>query len=500
MVVSEKSMRLDAIPGLLFQGNKRDDDDEIEDVTEKAIEFEFLTMNDFPPLMHPQPSSKIIMVRPCYKVIYGQLLEYLRSDSPRYMGENLTVTGNPGIGKSRFYLYCIYRFIQDGTGGRQLVINFDGDYHLYDFEKAEFRELDMNGPDKEIIQNPNVLRLVEAKSTKLTGWQGISVLFASPGVPGLHQYQKTLNRRKFIMPVWSFRELEICNDKQDHPLSSEEFYTEFLLFDGIPRFVFGKDYRSDMRQAVYSDDVRDLFSFVKSKSPVRDKHYSHLLLKMCPTSESLQLDFYLDFLSDEIAVRLYNRFEESCHDQLVSFMIDNMNDPNTATVRGRFYEVFCHRRFGRGIQLTGRHLESIDEFKLDIADCVQVRYFSSLAEITELKAGEYEYFIPHSKSFGALDSFYWNGTNCFTCQMTISESHPISHAKLKDFIRWFRGLSSGEIFFVFVVPSRVAISFQKQQYITSSKTVMKRIASEILQISQYVVPLDEFEGAHIIQT
>jgi hypothetical protein len=88
MVVSEKSMRLDAIPGLLFQGNKRDDDDEIEDVKEKAIEFEFLTMNDFPPLMHPEPSSKIIMVRPCYKVIYGQLLEYLRSDSPRYMGEN----------------------------------------------------------------------------------------------------------------------------------------------------------------------------------------------------------------------------------------------------------------------------------------------------------------------------------------------------------------------------------------------------------------------------
>jgi len=197
----------------------------------------------------------------------------------------------------------------------------------------------MNGPDSEIIQNGDVLRLVEAESTKLTGWHGISILFASPGAPGLHQYQKTENREKFIMPTWSFRE---------SPLSSLDLHENFLLFDGIPRFVFGKHYISDVAEALCSKEVPELFGFVKSKSPVREKHYSHLLLKMCPTSESLEWDFYLDFLSEDIASKLFNQFEESCHNQLVRFMIDNMNDPNTATVRGRFYEGFLSSKIGQG--------------------------------------------------------------------------------------------------------------------------------------------------------
>jgi hypothetical protein len=231
--VSAKSMRQDSIPGLSLQEYKSNQDEEIEDDEEKDIDFEFLTMNDFPPLMHPQPSSKIIMVRPCYKVIYDQLLEYVMNESPRYLGENLTVTGNPGIGKSRFYLYCIYRFIQDGTNGRDLVINFGEEYHLYDFEAGEFCELQIPGCDNHFVQNRNVLRLVEAKSTKLTGWQGISILFSSPGVPGLHQYQKTLNRVKFIMPTWSFRELEILNEKTESPLSSlmVDFMRCFVIED-----------------------------------------------------------------------------------------------------------------------------------------------------------------------------------------------------------------------------------------------------------------------------
>jgi len=149
---------------------------------------------------------------------------------------------------------------------------------------------------------------------------------------------------------------------------------------------------------------------------------------------------------------------------------------------------------GKGIELKGKSLESGDDFKLDVADRVQVRYFSSLAEITELKFEERVYFVPKSKILGALDSFFWNGTDCFACQITISESHPISHAKLKEFIEWFHGLSSGVVSFLFVVPERVSSEFKEQPYLSAKKTVTQKISSAISKISQYVVVLNEFQG------
>jgi len=91
VVVSAKSMRLDSIPGLLSQEYKSNQDEEIEDDEEKDIDVEFLPMNDFPPLMHPHPSSKIIMVRPCYKVIYDQLLDFVKNESPQTLQSLVTL-------------------------------------------------------------------------------------------------------------------------------------------------------------------------------------------------------------------------------------------------------------------------------------------------------------------------------------------------------------------------------------------------------------------------
>ncbi|KAL3657158.1 hypothetical protein V7S43_017952 [Phytophthora oleae] len=99
-------------------------------------------------------------------------------------GANLVVTGNPGTGKSRFYLYCIFQLLLrrqkevKELAAFDLVLNFDDDFQLYDAETKEFIKL--NGKEvRELRKQHRVLRLIEGTSSKLTGWKGASILFAS---------------------------------------------------------------------------------------------------------------------------------------------------------------------------------------------------------------------------------------------------------------------------------------------------------------------------------
>ena len=82
-----------------------------------------------------------------------------------------------------------------------LVINFHKDYRRYDFTKRNFFTLNTHQLQK-YREDVSVLRLIEAKSDEFTGWSGVSVLFASPGVEGLREFTKG-NCFRLYMPIWT---------------------------------------------------------------------------------------------------------------------------------------------------------------------------------------------------------------------------------------------------------------------------------------------------------
>ncbi|KAF4034769.1 hypothetical protein GN244_ATG13220 [Phytophthora infestans] len=83
-------------------------------------------MRDLPSqLEHPKAEFRTILERDAYVVIFAQLMQYAKTcfelvptiasepDEKSKPGKdsNVAVTGNPGIGKSRFFLYCIFQLI-----------------------------------------------------------------------------------------------------------------------------------------------------------------------------------------------------------------------------------------------------------------------------------------------------------------------------------------------------------------------------------------------------
>ena len=60
-----------------------------------------------------------------------------------------------------------------------------------------------------------MVRLIEGRSTDLTGRRGVSVLFASPGLARDARNFAKVESRSFVLPVWSLAELQAYNGLLD---------------------------------------------------------------------------------------------------------------------------------------------------------------------------------------------------------------------------------------------------------------------------------------------
>ncbi|POM67835.1 Crinkler (CRN) family protein, partial [Phytophthora palmivora] len=383
----------------------------------------FFEMRDFPPLAHKKIEYKVIMERKAYRVIFTELMKEVQSSfeyvEPGKVSEpgkdsNLIVTGNPGIGKSRFYLYCIFQLI---LGEREdvkkllpyeLVLNYGSDFRKYDAERKEFVELD--GEEVVSLQTQRrVLRLVEATSTQLVGWSGVSILFASPGVKGIKDFAKCTTH---------------CLQ-----LAEDDLVSRYDIFGGIPRFVFTRasnvNVKNTLVEAVNSFSAMDIISYARSNHSVKEENYSDRVLKMVPTRTDFRADYHLDFLSKHIAELVVGKVHGESLDKISEFAITHDNDDSgiTSVVRGKIYEMLCHKWFSLP-QQKELHFRSLCSTTLDdltIPQEMQTVRFTALDKL-QLAQG-WTYYRPTSKTFGALDAFISDGNKCYGLQMTDNAAH-----------------------------------------------------------------------------
>lgn len=123
--------------------------------------------------------------------------------------------GNPGIEKSHFCLYCVFHNIfqhQDVLRNFppfELEINCVNTYFQYHAggkQLVRLNELEVDA----LIDIPRVIRLIKATSSTLLGWNGVSILFACPGVGDMGKYERRVSV-SCILSVWNLEELLITN-------------------------------------------------------------------------------------------------------------------------------------------------------------------------------------------------------------------------------------------------------------------------------------------------
>ncbi|TMW56464.1 hypothetical protein Poli38472_006474 [Pythium oligandrum] len=274
------------------------------DHSEAPHETTYFDMAGFPPMIHEAPQNTRIMERKSYCVIFEGMLEHVTRCLTRKVSGNVIVTGNPGIGKSHFYLYCIFRLItrQQDMVKRlpefQLLLNCKDEYHLYDDVRKDFTSLSLaDVKEQGLSSSRSVVRLINGNSDHFKPWSGVNVLFSSPGEADVKDLEKD-NPRLFIMPLWTFHEVKEYNtllkDGCDGlALTDSELEEGFTVFGGIPRSIFSLDPESERRkleEIIVSCDAGDVVEYVKSNYSVRQSHFSERLLQMVPTPPHIERD------------------------------------------------------------------------------------------------------------------------------------------------------------------------------------------------------------------
>ncbi|KAF0737795.1 hypothetical protein Ae201684P_004609 [Aphanomyces euteiches] len=309
-----------------------------ESMTSGSDMRDFQTFDMHFPVLMGHSGEASVFVRPCYEELFKLLLKDI-DERNRSVG----ITGNPGIGKSLFYAYCVFRLTQEPIDGRTLIVNCDGKYAVY-------------GPDgfryittiEELLMyqdNENVIRLIDGRSTHLFTWVGVSILFTSPG----YAHYKTFLKPtcvEYVMPPWT--EQELCIAAQFAGITNEEINNRFQVFGGIARYAFSKEVDGHFKcatQAYSNVNALQIINVVRGREEVNEKMYPHRLLHMFPQhSESRACrGFYVTFGSNYNAEKVYDKLMNDSMDQLTAFMVANAEDTNSSSFCGKLFEIFCHR-------------------------------------------------------------------------------------------------------------------------------------------------------------
>jgi len=291
-----------------------------------------------------------LYVRKCYHDLFEILIEQ----------RTTLIIGTPGIGKSWFLLYVMWRLQQSpvrpvivweprrSRGMRYLLKGgcaYRGTTTL-DFEEE--------------LQSPDTWYLVDGQEPSQMSSPAHIVLASSPRTSTYKEYVKAAQPRKLVMPLWSPDELEgLYKGVYEEVLDRGRVQSLVDKYGPVPRYVLeapaasrlppaardplGSDL-AELKQALAAMDLEQMVRSVSALEQVPES--SHRLLHMEASNDfGLQ---HIKFASLFVGERIKEMYSDRSKQQVRS-ILDAMGD-NSAwrLVKGVLFEQYSHQVLSEG--------------------------------------------------------------------------------------------------------------------------------------------------------
>jgi hypothetical protein len=250
------------------------------------------------PLIQFKDTTRI-MVRESYTKIY----ELIQNNLKKF--KDHLVTGVPGIGKSNFCLYFLWRYITENPG-IPILYESESDHISY-FSPS--RSYMTNRMACYCMQFPYLVDFA-AKKEPSPNIGSFTVVFCSPDPSRYKQMMKQIERAtRYVMPVWTLEELVQLN--QIHEISLEEIEQRFDLIGGVPSQIFyGKldDVQREIATSLSEKGGEIAEHFFGQGFGMRDETISYTLIHLHPDRDDgycTRRNTY-EFASPHIWKRLYD--------------------------------------------------------------------------------------------------------------------------------------------------------------------------------------------------
>jgi hypothetical protein len=315
--------------------------------TKSLVEYEFKWFQLYhlgPCVLYTRPSTidELVFVRPCYEEMFHVLIESLQNGFLR----NICINGTSGVGKRRFYLYCLYRLVcyDDIAHDFSLVLQCRDQTWRFDPTTNLFYHIVKHQEIYELMEDPIVIRLIDTESSQLHGWVGTSILF---GPLDNENYKAFLQRdasMELIMPPWTYLELLVVHefrlktlrevDERVVAKAHEVLDEKFAFFGGIPRHIFSNGLPhgniSHLITWMNTIHLKKLLKWIlvssRSSAPPSSSQYG-LFLHLQPLHDQyLYGGWYLTCSSKRMGDELYDEMVNQCSLELKQLIAAYQNE------------------------------------------------------------------------------------------------------------------------------------------------------------------------------
>lgn len=368
-----------------------------------------------------------LFVRECYPRMFA-----LATDIAKQNGGGLVFTGNPGIGKSWFLNYALWKLLQDN---KTVLFESVSKNTLWLFKDGK---VEMTKPDEATKRS----ELYDAVKSDQDAWYlfdpgeiakepieiaPFTIVSASPN-PKHYKKLEKLTANKYYVPCWSWEELEKHLPhaaKTIAPgLTVDEAKQNFDIFGGIPRYVYrNKDQvetkKEELLGAIHQLDLRVLALVRKDLEIVQAYHpkLSHKILQYDVDPESFK-SRGIRFASNYVVDRVAEHTAETNLSELGRTLSD-LKGP----LAGELFERFAPSSLCEGGRFRTYSLDSGGKMDwLTMPPRSELRYVSSLSALKQWDEIRPDEFVKCAPNFPVVDALAQEGLFNYT----VSRTHGIN--------------------------------------------------------------------------
>jgi hypothetical protein len=392
--------------------------------------------------------------------------------------ECFAISGTPGIGKSVFFIYILYRLMKDfskktlSLKPNRIVYHMGSTFLCFGLQQLIVTRI----PPFEalnLVEVQDTLYIIDGLTTPLPS-TCITLFISSPRSEDYKEFVKQTKANKWFFPVWNLHELQNCRRQCYPDLSIAILKEKYRIYGGVARAVFDKDPETNTMEEAIAD-VNAVKGVQCIGIPTKIFPTSHTLLHIIVSSDGRYQFTHVDIASKYAGEQLWMR--------QYAQMITNLRDmfggsPNE--ISRHLFEIYGHVVFSAGGRtLKCRCLEdaTVTEITLDVLNRHRVTFGKYSIPTAAALPGCY-YEPTDDDNFPAVDSLSSQGL----FQFTVAAEHPIRGVTtLEKLSKLYH-----EPKLYFVVPPHRFEKFKKQSFKAKRGTIA---VGSVGRLKQYVLEL-----------
>ena len=447
-------------------------------VSAKLLDGCIVSENDsYLPLLHEEIQK--LFVRECYADVFGLLVKHITRGL-----KNFGISGTPGVGKSLFFLYFLFRIMNDSPWKPKRIVYQRGiQFWCFDLEKQVVMGPEDFRPFADLIREEESFYVVDGRDSDPSPSSCVTLFISSPRSDPFKHFVKQQKATVWYFPVWTLEELSICW-RSCYPLFPQIVLAErFRVYGGVARFVFF-DFKAGVPYA--RKDPVEMETALADVNAVRSLRAVGLPSKMFETTHTLlhmivgeRQGYPYQFLYVDIASKYVG---EQLWDRHYAEMIANLREMSGGSpdeISRHLFEIYGHRIFSKGgKKLKCRNLEDDSELELELDELNGHRTPMGKNNLPTLPLDSY-YEPSDDDQFPAVDSISKQGM----FQFTVGAEHPIRGVRV---LKQLCGLYPDPKLYFVVPPHRFA-KFKKQKFLEKQGSSQ---VGAVPGLKQYVLELE----------